>query len=99
MADETTYNVDSNQGQVKAQVTGKPRTEPGKIDVHETHVTVDRVITDANDPLAVQIPDAGRGNAITPIGSVHADGGAKSPEEVFAAAPVESAPEAPKSSD
>jgi hypothetical protein len=53
--------------EVDAQVTGKPEDEATKVKVHEVHVTTDTVITDTSDPLAVQIPDAGRGSLDLPI--------------------------------
>lgn len=62
-----------------AQVS-QPRTaDAPTVHVHEVSVSMDRVITDPSDPLAVQIPDAGRGSLDLPI---HALGG-DTPEDVF----------------
>lgn len=50
-----------------AQVTG-PAAEPvDTVNVHEVSVQLDEVITDPSSPLAVQIPDAGRGDLSLPI--------------------------------
>ena len=67
--------------QVTAQVTGKPAVDPTKVNVYEVAVTTDEVITDPNSPLAVQIPDAGRGDMLLPI---HRHVNARRPEDVFA---------------
>lgn len=92
MADKETFTtepplheaeVDVNTDPVPAQVTGPEHATPETLEVHETHVNVDRVITDASDPLAVIIPPEGRGNPVTPLGESYAE--AKTPEEVFAA--------------
>jgi hypothetical protein len=82
--------------QVDAQVAGTLEPAPSKVNVHETHVELDKVITDPSSPEAVQIPDAGRGFLDLPIHAL-ASG---SPEQKFAsgeaAEPVEVvAPAAP----
>jgi hypothetical protein len=53
--------------QVAAQVVQPREGDSDKVNVHETFVAMDRVITDPSDPLAVQIPDAGRGDLSLPI--------------------------------
>lgn len=75
--------VTTDTDPVPAQVTG-PAPEPVReVVVHETRVRADRVITDASDPLAVQVPEAGRGNALTPIAQTYADN-PEAPEESIA---------------
>ena len=59
--------VEVNSDSVPAQVMGEPAPAVTTVPVHETYVTTDTVITDTSDPLAVQIPDAGRGDASLPI--------------------------------
>ncbi len=56
-----------NTQSVPAQIMGQPAPAVTTVPVHETFVAIDRVITDTSDPLAVQIPDAGRGDASLPI--------------------------------
>ncbi len=56
-----------NTESVPAQVMGQPAPAVTTVPVHETYVTTDTVITDTSDPLAVQIPDAGRGSLDLPI--------------------------------
>lgn len=72
-----------------AQVTGPPAQVVDTVRVHEVVVTTDTVITDPSDPLAVQVPDAGRGSLDLPI---HALAG-PTVEQVFAddAASIEEA--------
>jgi hypothetical protein len=65
VAREPSFEVDKDE--VDAQVMGKPEDEATKVKVHEVYVTTDTVITDTSDPLAVQIPDAGRGTLDLPI--------------------------------
>lgn len=77
---EPTFQVVSEK--VSAQVASKPEADRPKVDVHETHVQLDEIITDPSSPLAVQIPDAGRGDSSLPI---HLLSG-PTPEQVFAAA-------------
>lgn len=79
--------VQVTSGTATAQVQGPKATPQGQVPVHETHVQADRVITDTSDPLAVQVPPHGQGDALTPIGAAYLD--PRSPEDVFAA--VESA--------
>lgn len=57
---------------VPAQVSPPREGAADKVNVHETYVAMDEVITDPSSPLAVQIPDAGRGSLDLPI---HALGG------------------------
>src|SRR5688572_22181786 len=52
---------------VAAQVTGPPAKSVDTVKVSETYVALDEVITDPSSPLAVQIPDAGRGSLDLPI--------------------------------
>lgn len=59
--------VEVNSDSVTAQVMGGPAQVVDTVPVHETYVATDAVITDTSDPLAVQIPDAGRGDATLPI--------------------------------
>lgn len=68
--------------QVPAQVTGPPAKTVDTVRVSETHIKLDEVITDPSSPLAVQIPDAGRGSLGLPI---HRLAEAPKPEDVFAA--------------
>lgn len=74
-------DVAVEQRQDKAQVVAKPEPAPSKVEVYEVAVTTDTVITDPSDPLAVQIPDAGRGSLLLPI---HQFVGAEHVEDVFA---------------
>lgn len=53
--------------QVAAQVVQPREGDADKVNVHETFVQMDTVITDPSSPLAVQIPDAGRGDLSLPI--------------------------------
>lgn len=62
---EPEFHVEKDS--VPAQVMGKPEDVPSEVKVHEVYVTTDTVITDTSDPLAVQIPDAGRGTLDLPI--------------------------------
>lgn len=59
--------ADSVVGTVPAQVAGKPEDSSKVVPVHEVYVATDTVITDTSHPLAVQVPDAGRGDASLPI--------------------------------
>lgn len=52
---------------VAAQVTGPPAVVVETSKVTETVVRMDEVITDPSSPLAVQIPDAGRGSLDLPF--------------------------------
>lgn len=62
---EPTHEVVSEQ--VDAQVAQPREADRTKVDVHEVTVVTDTVITDPSDPLAVQVPDAGRGDNSLPI--------------------------------
>lgn len=73
---------------VPAQTTGKPAVEVDTVRVTETHLSLDQVITDPHSPLAVQIPDAGRGPLDLPI---HQLARAAKPEDQFAEAAAEDA--------
>jgi hypothetical protein len=53
--------------QVAAQVAQPREADRDSVDVHETSVMLDEVITDPSDPRAVIIPDAGRGSLDLPI--------------------------------
>lgn len=76
--------VETDTDSVPAQVTG-PSAEPvTSVPVHETRVSVDKVITDPSDPLAVQVPPEGRGNALTPIGGAWGVETPETPEEALA---------------
>lgn len=74
--------VDVVNERVPAQVVAQAGPPVSEVIVHETRVTLDEVITDPSSPLAVQIPDAGRGSLGLPIHQLSAD----APEAVFAAA-------------
>lgn len=60
-------DVQVNEEQVAAQVVQPREGDSDKVNVHETSITTDTVITDPSDPLAVQVPDAGRGSLDLPI--------------------------------
>jgi hypothetical protein len=82
-ADEAPVAVAVNDADV-AHATIQPReADKAVAAVHETAVRTDIVITDPSDPRAVQIPDAGRGDATTPIARAYANG-AETVEDVFA---------------
>jgi hypothetical protein len=55
-----------NTDPVPAQVAPPREADDDTVNVHETVVHTDEVITDPNDPRAVQIPDAGRGSLDLP---------------------------------
>lgn len=74
-------DVAVEQRQDKAQVVAKPEPASPVVEVYEVAVTTDTVITDPSDPLAVQVPDAGRGSLLLPI---HQFVGARTVEEIFA---------------
>lgn len=78
-AEPAADKVEVVDGTVPAQTTGAPAKVVKQQPVHEVYVELDRVITDPNSPEAVQIPDAGRGDASLPA-HVLAN---PSPEEVF----------------
>lgn len=68
------------QDQVDAQVVQPREGDHDKVNVHEVHVQLDEVITDPASPLAVQVPDAGRGSLDLPIHSL----AGQTVEQVFA---------------
>lgn len=75
--------------QVDAQVAPERQAADTKVNVHETVVATDVVITDPSSPLAVQVPDAGRGSLELPAHALSAP----TPEQAFAdAAPKASKP-------
>lgn len=91
-------SVEVNKDQVTAQVAQPREGDADKVNVHEVAVATDTVITDPSDPLAVQVPDAGRGSLVLPVHSL--DG--PTVEKVFAsdASKVEERDgDAPKASD
>lgn len=53
--------------EVAAQVVQPRESDPSTVSVHEVVVVTDEVITDPSSPLAVQVPDAGRGDSSLPI--------------------------------
>ncbi len=69
-----------NTEAVAAQVAQPREADNDKVPVHETAIALDRVITDPSDPLAVQVPDAGRGSLDLPIHGL----AAPTVEQVFA---------------
>lgn len=71
--------VEVTKEQVAAQVSQPREADSDKVNVHESYVAMDRVITDPSDPLAVQVPDAGRGDLSLPIHALDAG----TPEEQF----------------
>jgi hypothetical protein len=71
---------DTVEESVDAQVVATPQPAADKVNVHETSVQLDTVITDPSSPLAVQVPDAGRGSLDLPIHGLNAP----TVEEVFA---------------
>lgn len=73
--------VEVNVGTTTAQVVAERDPDSDKVIVSEVRMTLDKVITDPSDPLAVQIPDAGVGSLSLPIHSL----AGKTPEDVFAA--------------
>lgn len=79
-------SVEVNKDSVPAQTTGKPAVEVDTVRVHEVAVVTDEIITDPHSPLAVQIPDAGRGSLDLPIHRLDAP----TVEQVFAAHAAES---------
>lgn len=67
MADDKVTRVEVVKEQVRAQVAPPRDPDPDKVDVHETSVATDRVITDPTAPDAVQVPDEGKGSLALPI--------------------------------
>jgi hypothetical protein len=72
--------ADVRKDEVDAQVAQPREPDAAKVSVHEVVVVTDEVITDPSSPLAVQVPDAGRGSLDLPI---HALAG-ETVEAVFA---------------
>jgi hypothetical protein len=68
------------QGEVPAQVAPAREPDNDVVPVHEVSVTVDEVITDPNDPLAVQVPEPDAAAGKLPIHSL----ANPVPESVFA---------------
>jgi hypothetical protein len=68
------------QGEVPAQVAPPRDPDADVVEVHETSVTLDEVITDPTSELAVQVPERDEAALKLPI---HALSG-KRPEDVFA---------------
>lgn len=60
-------SISVNTDAVPAQVSQPREDAAAEVPVHEVYVATDEVITDTSDPLAVQIPDAGRGSLDLPI--------------------------------
>jgi len=60
-------NVEVEQRQDDAQVPGTPQKPVDKVEVFEVVVETDKPILDPSSPLAVQVPDAGRGSLLLPI--------------------------------
>lgn len=83
-AEDDNFVADHTDEEADAQVVQDREKDPATVAVKETHVKVDTVITDPSSPLAVQVPDAGRGDASTPIANAFLD--AKTVEEQFDAA-------------
>lgn len=59
--------VEVQKDEVAAQVAQPRESDPATVAVHEVSVQTDEVITDPSSPLAVQVPDAGRGTLDLPI--------------------------------
>lgn len=72
--------VDVVKEQVAAQVVQPREPDADHVNVHEVSVQLDEVITDPASPLAVQVPDEGRGFLDLPIHRLDAE----RPEDVFA---------------
>jgi hypothetical protein len=81
--------VEVTKEQVDAQVAQPREGDSDKVNVFETTVATDTVITDPSSPLAVQVPDAGRGSLELPS---HALAG-PTVEQVFADDADEPAPD------
>jgi len=72
--------VTVNDEAVDAQVAGQNEPVGNKVNVSETSVQLDHVVTDPSSPEAVQIPDVGRGDLDLPINLLTGP----TAEEVFA---------------
>lgn len=83
---ETPVQVISNVGEVQGQAQAKDSAlnpHDGKHQVDETVVVTDKVITDANHELAVQIPEEGGASTAghrSPLGEAYEVG---TPQEQF----------------
>lgn len=88
--DTDAVRVETVQEQVDAQVAPAREPDADTVEVHEVSVATDVVITDPTSPLAVQVPDEGRGSLALPIHGLSAP----SPEQVFEGA--DSAEEQPE---
>jgi hypothetical protein len=75
-------DVDVNKDEAEVFQT-PPVVRADTVPVYEVVVHTDEVIRDPNHPLASQVPDAGRGNALLPI---HAHVNARLVEDIFAEA-------------
>lgn len=78
-----------NDTPVPAQVVAEAGPPVKEVVVHETAVSTDEVITDPSSPLAVQVPDAGRGSLGLPIHALSQP----TPEQAFASGDAPEAPE------
>ena len=74
------FEVGVVKGAVPAQTTGPAPVVVDTVQVHETYVQTDKVVTDPHSPEAVQIPDAGRGSLDLPIHGLSRE----RPEDYFA---------------
>ena len=55
------------QGDTAAQVAPPRDPDADRVSVHEVSVTLDEVITDPNDPKAVQVPEQDAAAGVLPI--------------------------------
>ena len=62
-----TADIGVTKEEVPAQVMQPREGDSDTVHVHEVYVVTDEIITDPASPLAVQIPDAGRGSLDLPI--------------------------------
>lgn len=69
-----------NEDSVNAQVSPERQAAAAQVPVHEVAVSLDEPILDPSSPLAVQVPDAGRGSTDLPIHGLKG----KTVEDVFA---------------
>jgi hypothetical protein len=75
-------NVETVREEVDAQVAPAREPDTSKVQIHEVKVSTDVVITDPNDPLAVQVPETDDSFLALPAHKL--DG--PSPEQQFAGA-------------
>lgn len=73
-------SVEVREESVPAQVAQPREADASEVSAHETAVALDEVITDPSHPLAVQVPDAGRGSFDLAAHSLSGP----TPEQVFA---------------